>query len=534
MPTNSICRDMAELHADYNISRTNRWRRQRFGVPSMGAGADWHYRGNDYLSGLVEARAYDRDDVVVSAFIDRAVTNVLQGGIHPDPKTGDPAVNTDLSARWLEWSTHPEKCDLRGKFEFDQMTKLALRGMFVDGDHIGIATPEQKIQTFEGHRLRTPANASRNKRPVVQGVLLDETGRHVQYWITKEDVNPDRQLKAVSEVRKIDTLDSAGRRQVFHLYDPERSSQTRGMSRLRPIIDQCGHFEDINFAALVRIQMAAFIGFLEEAEAGVTVPGPKTQMGERTEEARHDGSTEIVENMQPGARIRTPPGWKIRGFAPNFPNPEYLPHMHFTLKLIAINFGLPVNVALMDASDTNFSGWRASIDEAKKGWRAIQKTLISMWLRPTYEMIVSQWVAQDSALRNAAQRDGVNILATGWHRPKFQYIQPLQDASADALRLEKHLVSPQVQAGEQGEDFEERTDQIIKNNLFGILQAAKAAAEGNAELQRLSSDLTPIDWSDLYMPAPARINRGSVTPGVPAGETDGGENPESNRGGPNG
>ena len=108
--------------------------------------------------------------------------------------------------------------------------------------------------------------------------------------------------------------------------------------------------------------------------------------------------------------------------------------MRLILTLIGINLGLPLVMVLMDASETNFSGWRGAVDQARLGFRQNQKRLINRFHKPVYLWKVRQWMAEDAALRRAAARSDVNIFAHRWNPPTWPYIQPLQDATADLLR----------------------------------------------------------------------------------------------------
>jgi capsid protein len=126
-----------------------------------------------------------------------------------------PAIRTidkDLKQRWHDFADDPEQCDVAGEMTFWEQEKLALRHMFVDGDILGSGTERGPLQLIEAHRIRTPASTKMN---VVMGVLLDGYRRRLQYWFTKDEIDPLRRIETVSEMAKLDVRDEAGNRQVF-------------------------------------------------------------------------------------------------------------------------------------------------------------------------------------------------------------------------------------------------------------------------------------------------------------------------------
>lgn len=482
------------LRSDYAAAKASRFRRRRTGVASGGSGADYHYRNeSDFLKLIEQSRDMDRNDAAVGPVINQAVNCTLQCGCTLEPRTGDRKLDEDLYYRWDGWGDDPDACDIQGEHTFDELTGLAYREMLVAGDDIGLMTDLGAIQLIEGHRIRTPSGTKRN---VVHGVLLDDHRRRLQYWVAKDDIEPSQPVRRVSEIQAYDTRDAEGNRQIAHLYNPKRFTQTRGVTALAPIFDCLGMFEDINFAKLVQAQVVSCIAFFRtRTEQG---PPGDMQLGEQTEEQRADGSTHVVEGMTPGLELTGAPGEQLEGFSPNVPNAEFFQHVKLILTLVSVNLGLPLFTVLLDASDTNFSGWRGAYDQAKMGWRRNQKALISRWYKPIYRWKIRQWMAEDAALRNAAQRSDIDIFGHKWTPPGWPYIDPLKDASSDLLRVRNSLTSPRRLHAERGADWEEIAEEIVADNAYAIRRAKRMAARIN---KLFSED--PVHWRDLLsLPTP--------------------------------
>lgn len=495
------------LRADYNMAKSSRFRRTRPGVSSTGQHADYHYRSeSDYYKTLELARDMDRNDVIVGTTIQRAVDNTLQGGFTPDPQTGDVEIDKDLLARWWDWAEDPDQCDIQGENTFWDLEEKALRAPLVDGDILGLGTQEGSLELVEGHRIKTPTNTTQN---VVHGVLLNDRRKRLEYWVTKEDVSPQTTVRRVGDVARYPVRDEEGFRNVFHVYNPKRVSQTRGISALAPIVDVLGMFEDIQFARLVQAQVVSCFAFFRKREINFG-GGEAAQQGERTTTTLNDGTSRTLEGLGPGMQITGQPGEELQGFSPNIPNPEFFPHVKLILQLIGINLGLPLVIVLMDASETNFSGWRGAFDQAKIGWRRNQRATANRFHRPVWNWRVRQWMARDPALLAASKRSEIDIFAHRWSFPRWPYIQPMDDAQAALLEMRNGLNSPRRIQQERGADLEEVVDETLADNKAGIIKAKTLAAEIN---KQFPDDSQPVTWRELlFLPMPDGVTIATANP----------------------
>ena len=493
----SLASTFEDAQATYSAARRSRFRRVRVGTLAMGSSADYHYAiQTDFLRILEDSRDMDRNDAIVGAVVDRAVTNLVQDGMTLEPDTGDAGANTAVRDRWQDWSEDPDQCDTQQECTFVEMEALASRHMLVDGDIIGLLTEEGSIQQIEAHRPRSPRNSRRN---VVHGVLLDDRRRRIEYWLTKDNVSPLSQISRVSDIIPYKVRDTDGHRQIVHLYNPKRVTQTRGVSAFAPIFDFLGMFEDINFAHLVKAQVSACFTIFRELDVAAPLDAPPGQLGNRRTEPEQEGSTRTLEGIGPGIQIFGRRGEKLQGFAPNVPNESFFNHMKHILTVISINLGLPLVVALMDASETNFSGFRGAVDQARMGWRRNQAALVSRWHKPIYEWKVRDFIAEDPALRKVASTLGDAIFKHRWEPPRWPYIDPLKDASTDLLRQRNALASPRRVQQERGDNWDTTSTEIVEDNALAIRKAKKAAAEINADFP----DDPPVQWRELMsLPTP--------------------------------
>lgn len=514
-----------ELRADYHAGTTGRFRPTLTGVSPIGSGADYHYRSEAHFLRMLErARHFDRNEPIVSSGLDRLTSNVVQEGFTLDVKTGDEALDADLNARWYEWADDPDACDYEGEKTFAEQESLAFRAMPADGDMLVLPLGSGHLQNVEAHRVRTPMRTEQN---VFCGVKLDpDSRRRQEYWITKEDVDPLRAVAHVRDVQKVKVRDKNGRRQVLHLYHPKRFSQTRGVTALAPPVDYIGVHGDLQYATLVKAQVAACYAILEEIhpeadEATALALDASAQTGAKREETLEDGTTATMMGVYPGMRVRGKRGRVLKGFAPNIPNPEFFPHAFLILTFIAISLDIPVHVLLLDASKTNFSGWRGAIDEARKKFRVWQRRMVPKYHSPIYRWKVRQWLAKDFALAKAAQRSDIDIFGHCWHPPAWRYIEPNKDATAELVVLSNAQNSRRRVFADKGLEWAEVAPEVAADNgLFIELMSAKA--------KELNQKFTgepgfPITWRDVAALPIAQGLSGKLGEGQTAEDGEGAE-----------
>jgi capsid protein len=151
----------------------------------------------------------------------------------------------------------------------------------------------------------------------------------------------------------------------------------------------------------------------------------------------------------------------------------------------------------MDGSETNFSGWRGAVDEARKGFKANQKSLIQRFHKPVYEWRLHQRLERDASLRNAWSK-GVNVFGHKWNPPSWSYIEKVADAQGDVIRIQNTLTSQRRLHAEQGDDWEEIASEQIADTAYAIRKAKQEAAKINSEFPD-----DPIHWRDLIgLPMP--------------------------------
>lgn len=503
--SNSVCESMRELRADYGAANSSRFRRARR-LPSMGAGADYHIRDQHRYFELIEfARDMEHNAPLVRQAIRRLVANCNPGGMTPDPETGDKALDAHLMKRWKIDACNPRAIHAAGKLNFRRMTNVAFGRTVVDGDIFGLPLADGRVQTLESDRCRTP-NLAR-KRGGVCGVEKDSLGAATRFWFTKQPYDGYSSI-TFDQVSPIEALTEDGEPNVFHVFCPERFSQSRGISALAPVLDVESMRDDLEFAQLIKNQVQACQTYARKIDpaawAHLDLLGAfeklRAEGGEYFLDQWANGNERKTVGVRPGQVLQDPvPGVSYEMFSSDIPGDGFFALEKMVLTYLGLNLDLPLIVLLLDASDTTFSSYRHVLEQARQTYAEILDWFSMQWHRPIWRWKVLTWLEEGDAelLRFVGKFNGADearelLLNHAWHGLGEKYIEPVKDKTGDAIELHNSLTSRRRWARRRhGIDWDTLAAEIIDDNALAIRLAIEAATK--------LSDETGVDinWREL-------------------------------------
>ena len=501
---------LPKMQADYRAAkRSTRLRPRPKGIPSGGASGDYHYRGEaDYLWMGELGQEMDRNNVIGSRILDVQQKNVLQDGFQYDPNTGDDKLDDDLKAWWKETSNDPSKIDSQGEFTFNALTGFVYRSKKSAGDIFGLMRDDATIELAEFHRCRTPA---KDKSKIVHGIEMDASRKRKRYWFTKDVIDPIFGIAPKrGDMRSIAAYDDDGLPQVLHVYDPKRSTQTRGVTGFAPIFDYIGMHDDLEFLQMVKAQMSSMVLLIRNRAAEfdpatlANAPASGTTPSSTIDDL-------MQQEMRPGMQFAGMPGEQLALSSANVPNAEFFAHMKLILSLCGVSFYVPLVQLMLDASETNFSGYRGAISEARLAYRCEQDALARQWHTPVLNFQLHKLADSDSAFAKVRDigrsgRKKVDLFRHKWKKPRWSYIEPMKDATAALVRTSNMLTSPSRQATEDGSgEWEDIVAETVRDRALAIRSAIKESESINGEYALSDNDM--VRWRDLApLAAPERVN----------------------------
>ena len=499
----NVPENMRQIKAWYSASQPSTFRRLRTGI---GGTADAHLsRFYHYYLVREYARDMDRNDAIFGQMVDRAADNI--GGMTPQPMTGTPELDKVLRDKWKSWSENPAKCDDARRHAFPEMERLILRAMFIDGDVFALPLDNGCIQVVEADMVDSPNDMDGT---CIHGVERDKRGRAIRYWFKTGQTEYDRTMIGARKGFEYDkrAAYSHGEPNVLHIFDPRRFSMSRGISAFAPIMDIAGQFEDLNFAVLVKQQVASCIAAFITANSDIA-------LGSRT----GDNTKHPLEELTPGLIARLKPGETINTFSPSVPAAEYFDQVRLLLRMIGCNLGMPLTLTLLDTTNTTFHGYRGELQQARIGFERIRAMVTRRFHAPIWRFKVRQWIEELGLEAPDDQTDP--IYRHSWTGRAWPYVDPQTDVAADKLRVDNLFVSPSDLVAERGETWEEVVRETIEDRKLQITSAIEAAQEIT------ETTGTPITWREfLNLSTPAGLQGATTTPPKQAGDGQAVEEPE--------
>lgn len=453
---------------------------------------------SDYYYMVERARELDRDDPIAGTVVNRLCNSILQNGFMVKPKTQDAEVNAYLAMRFDDWGADPLECDVQQERTFNQLSWHALRDVVVAGDILAAKATNGAIQLWENHRLRTPYDLPGDTRDMtIYGVELDGARRRQAYWITEDDIPVNRIVRTTS-AKRIPAFGENGQRNVLHLYHPKRTTQTRGVSKFVTVGNICAMLADVEYAKLLQQQMVSAFGLFRRRPMGFELPDDIVEATRYDQDPGAPGQLMPIKKVSPAMIYTGHPGEELVAFSANVPNPTYFDHTRQLTQLISINLDVPLMMVMLDASETNFSGYRGAMEQAKITFRLFQAWWCGEFHDPLYTWKIRQWLDPKSDVADqyliAAERRGIDLFSRGWVFPTWVSVEPLKDTQERLLRYSNNMASLRRLHAEVNQDFETELDHLIEDRALTVVKAKRKAAEINSEFP---DDPFPVNWMHL-------------------------------------
>lgn len=378
--------------------------------------------------------------------------------------------STSTESLFAEWWATTE-CDAAGQLDGAGLSTQVFRGAMVNGD--GLALPvwlpragsrwKTRIQVVESDRLSTPIGKVDDER-TRGGIEIDPYGRPLAYHVSK--FHPGEVFTSLSgptmEWERIPATTPWGRKRVIHVHDAERSGQRRGAPLLAPVIGQFRMLDQYQRtevqAAVVSAMIAAFLETPLPNEALVEMFGGGDDAGDAAQ-AYMERTRDTVAPLKGAAIIPVPPGTKMTPFNPARPNAQYDPFTTAICRHIGAAVGIPYELLLKDFSKTNYSSARAALLEAWRFFRGRRQWLTSLWLAPVYDLWLEEAISMGLVEAPGFYKFRYAYTRARWIWPGRGWVDPVKEADAAGIRIEKGVSHLEQECAEQGMDWEEVMEQ---------------------------------------------------------------------------
>lgn len=454
-------------------------------LPSLGSADGDILRDRD----MATARARDlvRNDGWAAGGVGKEVDSVIGANFRPLSKPDARALGLDdvwakefadaVDARWRSWADDPRMmADAARAQPLPQLFALAYRHYLIDGDALGVIGWNEERPTRTTLRIVDPdllANPlGRQDGPDLRaGVEVDEDGAATGYHFRRgHPADPwagGRALEWDFWPRETDW----GRPMVLHFFDKHRDGQTRGVSRLSPIVETLRMEQRYSVVEIQAAVINAILGtFIESPFDNETVVDLLSDQDGAfgNYNAYRKEFHDARQISLGGARIpHLFPGEKIATVAAARPAAQFAEFESAVLRKIAAGMGITYEQLSADWSKTNYSSARAALIELWRGWNARRQSFAQRFCQPLrLAWLEEQFDVGGLPLPAGAPAFGENPAAYArakWIGPGRGFVDPVKEAQAAAMRIALGISTLEDEAAElAGADYQDNLTQIAR------------------------------------------------------------------------
>lgn len=390
-----------------------------------------------------------RNNALAAQAVQVLVNNMVGPGIRPRAKSGNKARDKKVDKLWAEWS---KRCDAHGHTDFHGVLALAVREMIEGGDVFAIRRRRRRqrgrvpleIELYEADHLDDSRQvfSGPNARHIRQGIEYDESGKRSAYWMFREHPGDNTALwRGYPESVRVPAAD------VAHLFERQRV-QSRGVPWGAPAMVALRDHGDWQLAEMVRKKTeACLVGVvMGEDGAGDSNVGPLVE----------DAQGNLVEQFRPGMIAYARDGKDIK-----FNSPSHAGGVsewnRVQMHLISAGFRVPYALMTGDLSQANFSSNRAGLNEFRRMVDQMQWQIII----PMFCERIWEWFCEAAHLEGLIDTADIPV---EWAPPKFESVNPKQDAETDQLEVRSGFASRSQMIAKRGYDPREIEEEIANDN----------------------------------------------------------------------
>lgn len=430
------------------------------------------------------ARTLERDNPYAWAMLESMRVNV--GGHDPfrlEMKVGkrgpdgefvkEDDTNQKIEDAW-QIASHPKNCTTRRDMSRLELYLQAITAMVRDGGVLARHRrlfPKNKfayaLQPLEIDRLDHFWNGKNEKNGnlIKMSVEMDEFDGVEAFWLLTKHPGDILFLANVQQKMR----ERVPAEDMIALFDIRtRAEQTTAVSRFASVITRLHRIEQFDAAHTMAAVFAACkpLFIIQEFPTAMEyVPDfIKSAIQAQMEGTNAEGEGEKVSNLEPATAETLAYGQKPFLVDPKFPIEAATGFKKDQLRAASAGSGTAYHMIGQDLEGVNFSSGRLGENQFHDTCKILQEHFIEQYVRPHFE----EWLK--SAILSGQVKLPLSRLeefceAAVFHGRRWPYVNPLQDAQADILRIEAGLDSRShvISESDRGGDTHEVNSEIASD-----------------------------------------------------------------------
>ncbi len=419
----------AEVNKRYlqNLNKNLRSTRKRQRGWTSPESPETDYNTTDRKKAIAKSRQKVEESPIVLGMVQTMVDNIVGPGYRLSMQTADKDWNKNVETLWLRVR---DKLDIRGVRRWGRLQRMWVYRKIIDGD-VGIrlfrggknkdGTHNSYLQTCEADQITKDSTD-----PKDTGIKFNKVGKPVRYFIGPRNSMDDKKRVSVPASNFI----------LFANFPHERVNRKRGVSQLLQNLSLFEDLEEIIDAMTQKVKNESFLGLKFKTD----LPPDGSNFGAEIEEVRtaEDGKKRKMVRMVPGMNLNLAPNEDADVLESKAPHSEFTSFIRFVIRYMGTAVGLPLEMLLMDFSDTNYSGGRSTMEVAKKRFK-VEQAEISF----ASTQIFQWWLAREiehNGLKVPKKVKGVEW-AHRWGTPGWPYLDPKKEVEAQGLALDRGFMT---------------------------------------------------------------------------------------------
>jgi lambda family phage portal protein len=373
-----------------------------------------------------------------------------------DGKTMDEAANTAVEMAWAEWCRRGN-CEVTGQLSFGELLRNVAEGTAREGEYLARRLRDKRLthgfalQLLDVDRIDTGMNFApsvRGANNVRLGIEIDSLGRKVAVWLY--DMHPGDSGAGLAP------KGTSGRvlaDQLLHGFVVKRAEQVRGYPWASAVLKRANILDQYEQYAVVAAKIgAAKMGFY-------TVDKDMVEGGLSLEDLK-DATGQLVQDVEAGMLEALPPGVDFKSFDPDYPHQNFGSFVDQCQRGLAAGLNVAHHNLSGNMAGVNYSSARIAELSERRHWRALQKWLVSSFVRPVFEdwlkmALLTQSIRLPSGAPLPADRFDKFASAATFQPPGWAWVDPEGDIKAAAIAATYDMRSMRQITDEQGVDLAE-------------------------------------------------------------------------------